>query len=75
MRGIKCHKHAYKTTTSEAIEMDFGLLVIRNIPCYICKSCFELFCSGDVAEQMEKITEHAEEHPQQVTIVDYTETA
>jgi len=28
---MKCGQEAYQSTTSEAIEMKFGLLVIRNI--------------------------------------------
>ena len=30
MKCMKCGKSAYKSVTSEAIELGFGLLVIRN---------------------------------------------
>ena len=36
MKCMKCGKEAYKSTTTEAIELEFGVLVIRNIPCYKC---------------------------------------
>ena len=43
MKCMKCGQPAYKSVTSEAIELGFGLLVIRNIPCYKCEECDEIF--------------------------------
>ena len=57
MKCMKCGREAYKSTTSEAIEMEFGLLVIRNIPCYKCEECDEIFYTGDVVQKLEEITE------------------
>ncbi|MBQ3396570.1 MAG: YgiT-type zinc finger protein [Synergistaceae bacterium] len=48
MKCMRCGKDSYKSTTTEAIEMDCGLLIIRNIPCYKCKECDEIFYTGDV---------------------------
>ena len=42
MKCMKCGKPAYKSVTSEAIELGFGLLVVRNIPCYKCEECDEI---------------------------------
>ena len=39
MKCMRCGREAYKSTTCETIEMEFGLLVIRNIPCYKCNEC------------------------------------
>lgn len=71
MRCMKCGKETYKSTTTEAIELDFGVLVIRNIPCYKCDECDEIFYTGDVAENIEKITQKVKELMQEVTVVDY----
>ena len=43
MKCMRCGKEVYKSTTTEAIELDFGVLVIRNIPCYKCVECDEIF--------------------------------
>ena len=72
---MKCGKGAYKSTTSEAIEMDFGLLVIRNIPCYKCEECDEIFYTGDVAQKIERITEMVKQLMQEITVVDYAKVA
>ena len=75
MKCMKCGREAYNSTTSEAIEMEFGLLVIRNIPCYKCEECDEIFYTGDVVQKLEKITEKVQLLMQEFTIVDYNKVA
>lgn len=75
MKCMKCGKDAYKSTTSEAIEMEFGLLVIRNIPCYKCEECDEIFYTGDVVEKIEEITDRVKQLMQEITIVNYSTAA
>ena len=75
IKCMRCGKDVYKSTTTEAIEMDFGLLVIRNIPCYKCSECDEIFYTGDVALKIEEITETVKQFAQEVTIIDYKKAA
>lgn len=71
MKCMKCGRDAYKSTTTEAIELGFGVLVIRNIPCYKCEECDEIFYTGDVAQNLERIEKKVKELMQEVTVVDY----
>lgn len=75
MKCMKCGKEAYKSTTIEAIELGFGVLVIRNIPCYKCEECDEIFYTGDVVKNIEKITERVKQLMQEVTVLDYEKAA
>ena len=75
MKCMKCGKDAYKSTTTEAIELSFGVLVIRNIPCYKCEECDEIFYTGDVAEKIEKVTEMVKQLMQEITVIDYEKVA
>ncbi len=75
MKCMKCGRESYESTTTEAIEMDSGLLVIRNIPCYKCDECNEIFYTGDVVQKIERITEMVKTYMQEVTIIDYTKAA
>ena len=75
MKCMKCGCETYMSTTSEAIEMDFGLLVIRNIPCYKCEECDGILYTGDVAQKIERITDRVKQMMQEITIVDYSKTA
>ena len=53
MKCIRCGNDTYKSTTTEAVELGSGVLVIRNIPCYKCEICYEIHFTGVVV----KITE------------------
>ena len=75
MKCMKCGKEAFKSTTTEAIELGFGVLVIRNIPCYKCEECDEIFYTGDVALKIEEITERVKQFIQEVTVIDYEKAA
>lgn len=75
MKCIRCGKDAFKSTTTEAIEMEFGLLVIRNIPCHKCVECDEVFYTGDVVAKIEKITEMVKGLMQDITVVDFERAA
>ncbi len=55
--------------------MEFGLLVIRNIPCYKCDECDEILYTGDVVEKIEKIVQKVRTFMQEVTIIDFEKAA
>ena len=77
MKCIRCGNATYKSTTTEAIELGSGVLVIRNIPCYKCEECDGIYYTGDVAEQIEKITEMVKVKylMQEITVIDYDKVA
>lgn len=75
MKCMRCGREAYKSTTSEAIEMGFGLLVIRNIPCYKCLECDDILYTGDVVKKIEEITEKVKLLMQEFTIIDFNRVA
>ena len=75
MKCMKCGKEAFKSKTTEAIELDFGVLIIRNIPCYKCVECDVIFCTGDIAKKNEEITERVKQFIQEVTVIDFEKDA
>lgn len=75
MKCMKCGRSAYKSTTTEAVELDFGLLIIRNIPCYKCSECDEIFYTGDVIQNLERITETVKNALQEMVVIDYSKVA
>lgn len=72
---MKCGREVFKSTTTEAIELGFGVLVIRNIPCYKCEECDEIFYTGDVAQKIEEITARVKQFVQEIIVVDYEKAA
>ena len=75
MKCLKCGKDAYKSTTSEAIELGFGLLVIRNIPCFKCEECDEILYTGDVVQKLESMIAEAKQLMQEIRVIDYSKAA
>ena len=75
MKCMKCGQESYKSTTTEAVEFGFGVLVIRNIPCYKCSECDEIFYTGDVVQQLESLTEKFKGLMQEFTVIDFEKTA
>ena len=75
MKCMKCGKPAYKSVTSEAIELGFGLLVIRAIPCYKCEECDEIFYTGDVAQKIEAIVAEARLLMQEMRVIYFDDAA
>ena len=75
MKCMRCGKTAYKSMTSEAIELGFGLLVIRNIPCYKCEECDEIFFTGDVVQKIEEIVDKSKQLMQETRVVYFDDAA
>ena len=75
MKCMKCGKETFKSTTTEAIELGFGVLVLRNIPCYKCVECDEIFYTGDVAQKIEEITERVKQFIQEIIVIDFEKAA
>ena len=75
MKCIKCGHKAFKSTAAEAIEMGYGILVIRNIPCYKCEECNEILYTGDVVAKVESIKQRVKSLMQEVTIIDFERAA
>ena len=76
MKCMKCGLDTFESRNAEAIELENGcLLVIRNIPCYKCKECDDIFYTGDVVEQIEQIIATAKTLAQELMVVDYTAAA
>ena len=75
MKCIRCGHEAYKSTTTEAVELDNGVLVIRGIPCYKCDMCDEIHFTGDVVKKLETIIEQAKLRLEEVSIVKFDSAA
>ena len=75
MKCIRCAHETYQSTTTEAVELDGGVLVIRNIPCYKCEMCDEIQFTGDVVKQLERIIAAAKQHIQELSVVNYATAA
>jgi len=75
MKCIRCGNETYESTTTEAVEIDGGVLIIRNIPCYKCECCSEIHFTGDVVKRLEQIIASAKKHIQELAVVNFSTAA
>ena len=64
-----------KGITTNVTDLGNCLVIIRNVPCYKCTECDEIFYTGDVVEHLEKIIGIAKVVMQEVSIIDYSKVA
>ena len=72
---MECGTNAKKGYTTDVTDLENGLVIVRNVPCYKCQECNAVIYTADVVERLEKIVEAAKKLMQEVSIVDYSKTA
>lgn len=75
MRCSECGATAEKGYTTSVTDLGNCLVIIRNVPCFKCSECSEVFYTGDVVQRLEKIIEAAKKMMQEVAILDYSKAA
>ena len=75
MQCFKCGAMMEKGTTTSVADLGNCLVIVRNVPCYKCTECDEIFYTGDVVERLERIIGIAEKVMQDISIIDYSKVA
>ena len=75
MNCFKCGAKAEKGTTTSVTDLGNCLVIVRNVPCFKCTECDEIFYTGDTVERLEEIIDRAKEAMQEVSIIDYVKVA
>lgn len=75
MRCYTCGATAEKGTTTSVTDLGTCLVIVRNVPCYKCTECNEIFYTGDVVERLEKIIDTAQKVMQEISVIDYAKAA
>ena len=75
IRCSKCGAAAEKGVTTSVTDLGKCLVIIRNVPCYKCIECDEIFYTGDVVEKLERIIESAKKIMQEISVIDYSKVA
>ena len=75
MKCGQCAATMVESTTTDVSEYDNCLVIIRNVPCFKCTECGEIFYKADVVERLEKITESLRSVANEISIVNFTPKA
>lgn len=55
--------------TTFAVDLGFGVVVVRNVPAQVCAQCGEAWLDDTVAARLERYVEKARENHQQVAVL------
>lgn len=61
--------------TIDVTERDGMLIIIKNVPCYKCNECNEVFYTGTVLAQLEQLRKNAEKILTELAVIDYSKAA
>ena len=75
MKCFECGAMMEKGTTTSVTDLGNCLVIVRNVPCYKCTECDEIFYTGDVVERLEKLVEDAKKLLQEISVFDYSRIA
>lgn len=75
MRCFECGAMAEKGLTTSVTDLGNCLVIVRNVPCYKCVECNEIFYTGDVVERLERIIDAAKKAMQEISVIDYNMAA
>lgn len=57
--------------TTDVTDLGSCLVIVRHVPCFKCEECNEIFYTGTVVKQLEKIIEMAKNSVNEIAIIDY----
>ena len=63
------------TTSSELIEFDTSLIIIRNVPCLECEQCGEKIYTDETMKRLEKLVSSVKQLLPEVSIIDFAKSA
>lgn len=75
MKCFECGAMMEKGTTTSVTDLGNCLVIVRNVPCYKCTECDEIFYTGDVVERLEKLVDDAKKLLQEISVFDYSRIA
>ena len=75
MKCPECGASTKKGLTTSVTDLGKCLIIVRNVPCFMCAECNEIIYTADVVQRLEQIIEAAKKLMQQISIVDYSEAA
>lgn len=56
-----------------AVELGFGVAVVRHVPASVCETCGESWIEDDTAAKLEEIVERARRDQSQVEVLAYSD--
>ena len=66
-----CGGNMKRGLTNLPVELEAGLLYVKQVPADVCGQCEEAFIPDDVAEKLERIVDRARRQKVEIEVVSY----
>lgn len=66
-----CGGEKAEGTTTFTTDLEFGVVVVRNVPATVCQQCGDDWIGPEVNRNLEKIVEEAKEKRSQIEMLPY----
>lgn len=75
MKCIYCSTDMNFKNKTYVANLEKCVIIIKNVPAYICDQCGEVYYTDEVAEKIEQIIGKLEDIIKEVAVVEYTSVA
>ena len=70
---FRCKGNTIPKTKTHVVTLDSCVIIVKNVPSFVCKQCGEVYFSDDVMQNMEVIINRLERLIKEVAIVEYAD--
>ena len=75
MRCGSCGGTMVEGLTTDVTDLGNMVIIIRNVPCFKCIECNDIFYTASVLKQLEKIIGEAKRYLQEIAVIDFSKVA
>ena len=75
MDCFRCKGSAESKLKTHAVTLDKSVIIVKNVPSFVCKQCGEAYFTDVVMQNLEIIIDRLENFIKEVAIVEYAESA
>lgn len=73
MKCFMCKGETERKLVNYLVDIDNNIIIIKEVPAYVCKQCGERYFDNDVMKNLEKIIDEVKRVSMEISIVNYKE--
>ena len=66
-----CKGEMKPSTTTHFVDLKKCMVIVKNVPCWECQKCGEIFLDNDVVKRLDSIIEKLGELMTEIAVVEY----
>lgn len=75
MKCSRCGADMEEGVTTNVVDLENIVIIVRHVPCWQCTECGEELYSWDVTKRLEEITAKTKDSLSEIAVIDYKKAA